>query len=128
MANVLFVCTSNKDRSPALEKYFYEVCPRHQYRSAGINKYFCEKNETHLIQLYDIEWADIIVFCEEIHVLNVTNVFDLNTEIGENFGHFTLLEKKKSFIVLDCGNYQEGCIGEDYLQKADQKLEKLLFA
>lgn len=32
--NILFLCTSNKDRSPALEKHFREKYPMHKYRSA----------------------------------------------------------------------------------------------
>ena len=43
---VVFICTSNKDRSPALEKYFKKVYPQHTFSSAGVNQYFCGKKDT----------------------------------------------------------------------------------
>ena len=67
--NVLFVCTSNKDRSPALVEYFKAAYPIHEYRSAGLNKYLCcKKHLTHYLSADDIEWANLVVFGEKIHV------------------------------------------------------------
>jgi predicted protein tyrosine phosphatase len=39
MKKVLFICSSNKDRSKALVEYFKDVAPGNEYQSAGINKY-----------------------------------------------------------------------------------------
>ena len=46
--NILFICTSNNDRSPALEKYYREKYPEHKYKRAGINKYFTTKKRNSL--------------------------------------------------------------------------------
>jgi len=77
--NVLFICTSNKDRSPALEKYFKFMYPKHEYRSAGVNKYFCEKKSTHYVTYNDLYvWADLIVCAEKIHIEILERDFDLD--------------------------------------------------
>lgn len=65
--NVLFVCTSNKDRSPALEQYFRENFSKHFYRSCGINKYHCEQKGTKYMNESDADWAELVIFCEDIH-------------------------------------------------------------
>lgn len=136
--NVLIVCTSGKDRSPALVSYLGEVFPNYQYRCAGINKYFCEKKGTHLIQMEDIKWADLIVLAEDVHLKVVKERLNGVTQIPngysessgsiifryfDNSGKF---EKHLKFIVLNCGNYQQGCIGEDYLTKSEMVLSEIL--
>lgn len=47
--NILFICTSNKDRSPALQEYFSIIYPQHAFKSAGVNKYFTKKHGTVLV-------------------------------------------------------------------------------
>ena len=111
---ILFVCTSNKDRSPALEAYFSEVYPDHQYRSAGVNKYFTGKHGTHYLTVNDIGWADIIAYAEDVHYNVVCDTF---TETNVQF---------KDCLVLGLGEYQEGQVGEDYLMAADQKMSAYL--
>ena len=103
--NILFICTSNKDRSPALEEYFKEVYPEHSYRSAGVNKYFTSKKGTHYLTQHDLTWADIVVYAEQIHFEIVNR-------------DFRTVNYKDS-INLDLGEYKQGQIGEDYLLKAD---------
>lgn len=63
--NILFICASNKDRSPALQRHFEKLYPEHSFRSAGINKYFTTKNGTHLVDDNDISWAHGIVFASK---------------------------------------------------------------
>ena len=111
---ILFVCTSNKDRSPALEAYFSEVYPDHQYRSAGVNEYFTGKHGTHYITVNDICWADIIVYAEDVHYDVACDKFP-ETEV-----------EFKDCLVLRLGEYREGQLGEDYLMAADGKLSKHL--
>jgi len=135
------ICTSNKDRSPALENYFKETHPNNEYRSAGINKYFCEKKGTHLITIDDIFWSDLIVFAEDVHLKVVCERFDGHTPIPNgnprNSGSIIFtqspsdenlpeLEKHAKFIVLNCGEYKQGCIGEDYLTKAELVLKDII--
>ncbi len=133
---ILFVCTSNRDRSPALENYFKEVLPQHEYKSAGINKYFCEQKDTHLITASDLNWADIIFVAEDVHkkviktkfnglevslngiVSTVQITIPKNTELvaGSHLGDRQI---EIPLTVLNCGEYKQGCIGEDYLTKAE---------
>ena len=137
--NILFVCTSNQDRSKALVEYFKEVAPQHQYRSAGINKYFCGKKGTHLIDVEDIKWAGLLVFAENVHRdVVMENFIGKIMPSGRPASQFEQLvthqgrmkfpfdDREKVFYVLDCGTYAQGCVGEDYLTKAQQKLAPIL--
>ena len=131
MSNIIFICTSNKDRSVSLEAYFKDVVPHHQYRSAGVNTYFCGKKGTHLINSEDVLWADVFVFAEEIHSSVVSERFHANIvrqsvlNIYDDI-MFDKLGKRAKCIVLNCGEYAQGCVGEDYLTKAELKLKKYI--
>lgn len=110
--NVLFICTSNKDRSPALENYFREVYPQHQYRSAGVNKYFTKTKGTHYLTEADLAWADLVVYCEYIH----------NSIVNRDFNQGLIY----GFVILNLGEYKQGQVGEDYLTKAELILSNYL--
>lgn len=110
--NILFICTSNADRSPALEKYFRERYPQHEYRSAGINKYFTSKKGTHYLTQEDMDWADLIVFAESKHLMFTDRDFSLSPS--------------QATFVLNCGNYLKGALHEGYLTCAEQKLKLIL--
>lgn len=112
---VLFICTSNKDRSPALEKYFKDVYSHNEYRSAGVNKYFTTKKGTHYLTNEDIDWAELIIYAEDIHYDVACKNFKEETNIC-----------LKDCITLNLGEYKQGQIGEDYLMKAEKKIEKHL--
>ena len=112
--NVLFICTSNKDRSVALENYFEDVFTSHKYRSAGINKYFTEQKKTHYLTLGDIDWADFIVFAEDIH----------RDVVKRDFGYECIQFKKSD--ILNLGEYTKGNVEEDYLTRAELKLFRYL--
>lgn len=122
--NILFVCASNKDRSPALVKYFEATHPNHSYRSAGVNKYFTGKHGTHYLALEDIAWADMIVFAESVHLDVATRDFPeyefANNGIfrSKSSGHY----KSGQWVVLECGEYRES-LADDYLTKAEYKLQ-----
>lgn len=111
----LFICTSNKDRSPALEAYFTERHPHHEFRSAGINKYFCEKKQTHYLTTQDLEWADILVFAEGIHLT-----------IAMIKSEFKKLILPKETIVLNLGEYTKGNIENSYLVNAEKFINKII--
>ena len=112
---ILFICTSNKDRSPALAEYFSKAYEGFTCKSAGINKYFCGKHRTHLVTWEDVSWASFIVFCEDIHKKKTAEI---------------LLPSKvyKTHIVLNCGEYKEGHMADDSIARAEdiimQKLKK----
>lgn len=109
--NVLFICTSNKYRSPALEKYFKARYPEHSYKSGGINWYFTHKYDTHYPYQKDFDEADLVVFAEKIHY----------TITQEKFKPF-----KARTIVLRLGEYKEGHVGEDYLTAAEEMIGSIL--
>ncbi len=123
---VLMVCTSNKDRSVALVEYFEEIAPQYEYRSAGINKYYCGLKGTHLINEDDIKWADFIVFCEEVHLKVVGERFNSESYSATEIEFGQPINESKKCIVLNCGNYEQGCIGEDYLTKAELVLKDII--
>lgn len=108
--NILFVCTSNKDRSPALENYFRENDNRHEYRSAGVNRYFTAKHGTRYLTQEDLKWAGKVVFAEDCHYAIAKVCFD-----------YTGIP-----ILLNLGEYREGQIGEDYLIRAHEILAHTL--
>lgn len=125
---IIFICTSNKDRSPALEKYFSAVYPQHEYRSAGINKYFCTTKGTHYLMQEDLDWADLVVFAEDIHCEVTKKNFSLgkHIKIGEKIGKHHLPPIILSYVILNCGEYAQGCVNDDYLTKAEEKLKTYL--
>jgi predicted protein tyrosine phosphatase len=111
---ILFVCTSQKDRSPCLEKHFREKHPQHEYRSAGVNKYHTSRKGTHYLTQEDIEWADLIVYAEDIH----------RAIVGRDFA----LPDRHEMIcaILNCGEYERGSVGAEYLACAEWKLRPSL--
>lgn len=136
--NILFVCTSNKDRSPALEEYFTNNYPNHSFGSAGINKYFTSKKGTTYIDEIMLPAIDIIVYAESIHRTRLHEIFESEESpvklryvsdkilgvIAKGDEDGTRHDIKE--IVLALGNYQQGCIAEDYLMRAEQILKPYL--
>jgi len=112
---ILFVCTSNKDRSPALAQYFSEKYPAMEFKSAGINKYFTEHHNTHLVNSADVLWADYLVAAEMVHATYLITRFKSELE-----------GKRISVVVLDLGQFNES---EKlvYLKQADEALTKFIF-
>ncbi len=110
--NVLIICTSNRDRSPALANYFKEIYPENEYKSAGINEYFCKKHGTCLLTQEDLDSAELIVYVEDIHYSVVSGKFKTgNTE----------------HVILNCGEYKpESSLADDFIQKAHVKLAHFL--
>lgn len=112
MRKFIFICTSNADRSPSMEKYFRENYPQHEYRSAGINQYHTSKKGTHYITQEDINWADFVVYAEDIH----------HTKVLERM----IIPPAQAFIILNCGEYEKGSVNEDYIKRAESKLKSYL--
>lgn len=110
--NILVVCTSNADRSPALEKHFSQFYPNHNYRSAGINRYFTDKKGTRYLTEWDMIWADVVIYAEAVHNITAKRLYPQ---------HCT--KAKKSFI-LALGEYEKGNVNYDYLNRAEQFILK----
>lgn len=112
MAKIIFICTSNADRSVALERYFREKYPQHEYRSAGINEYHTTKKGTHLVNQDDVDWADLIVYAEDVH--------------RDKISKWVSVPADRNFIVLNSGKYEKGNVSAEYLLKSDRKLQSIL--
>ncbi len=132
MAKILFCCTSGKDRSPALVEYFLRAYPAHNYRACGLNKYFCSKNFDNYLTKEDIAWARLLVFAEPIHLQIFKRDFpefacmlmgdEIKFEGKEIVGSAWL-----QYFILNCGEYKkDSTTGDDYLLKADLKLQPIL--
>jgi len=113
MNNYLIVCTSNVSRSRALEKYLSEKYPNRNFRSAGINKYLTGRKGTHYITKEDVEWADILVFAEDVHYERAAEITGIE-----------LVMSKKS-ITLGLGDYDESNM-QEYCVQAEVLIKKSL--
>lgn len=112
--NIIFICTSNKDRSPSLERHFREHHPQHKYRSAGINKYHTTKKGTHYLTGADLQWADLVVFAEEVHLIVTQAVFKND------------FASDQAFVILGLGEYKQGEIDQEYIKGAEEKLKQFI--
>lgn len=112
--NVLFICTSNQDRSPALEKYFSEKYPDNLFKSAGVNKYFCTKKGTTYLTDELLSEAKLLVCAETVHLEIIER--DFSNELLHN----TMI------LRLNLGEYDKGNINQDYLTRADALVRKFL--
>lgn len=128
----LFICTSNADRSVALEKHFQVKYLHHDFRSAGINKYHTSKKGTHLLTTEDLNWADLLVFAEEVHFnkvigLEVVQPCLYNHDLIEFSGaKFDFEQKNRTYVILKLGKYEKGNINQEYLSKAESILKRYL--
>lgn len=114
--NFLYVCSSNKDRSPALCDYIAAGNKQHKHKSAGINKHFCTKHKTSLITKEDVDWADVIVCMEFVHYKRMKELFKLDEQTPDWL-------KNKVAIVLNNGEFTQGTsAAEDWLMRAEDKI------
>ena len=67
MANILFICSANKDRSRSAEDYFREKHPQHSFDSAGTNEKICFQLGTSFLNVEQLAWADVIFVMEKKH-------------------------------------------------------------
>ena len=66
--NVLFLCTSNVNRSKTCEDYFRQVNPAHNYKSAGLSYKNCERFNSTICTHELLLWADVIYVFEDMHI------------------------------------------------------------
>lgn len=65
--NILFLCTTNVNRSKSAEDYFGNLNSENTYKSAGLSEKYCKKHNTRLCTIEMLEWADIIYVMEKEH-------------------------------------------------------------
>jgi predicted protein tyrosine phosphatase len=122
---ILFICTSNRDRSPALEKYFRKLYLQHEYKSCGINEYFCSTKATQYVNEDLLKWADYVILAESIHAKVLNSKFDfVNIDLVYDDLNISKTLNKK-YLILNCGEYIQEELDE-YLLRAEEKLISLL--
>ncbi|MCH1930488.1 phosphotyrosine protein phosphatase [Shewanella sp. A25] len=100
--NILFLCTSNLNRSRTAEDHFAAKDPLHVYRSAGLNEKECRRNSTTLCSEELLEWADVVFVMEDKHVRRIEKytgqrflgkVINLNIPDVYQYGESALIEQ-----------------------------------
>jgi predicted protein tyrosine phosphatase len=76
MAQIIFICSANRDRSRTAEIYFQNKYPEHRFRSAGINKYLSERHGGIHLKQYMLDIADRIICSEQEHSDYITTKID----------------------------------------------------
>lgn len=64
---LLFLCSSNINRSKTAETFFREQYPQHSFASAGLNEKSCRDNGTNFATEHMLKAADRIFVMEEKH-------------------------------------------------------------
>jgi predicted protein tyrosine phosphatase len=71
--NILFLCSSNINRSKTAETFFRELYPQHTFASAGLNEKSCRDNNTTFATESMLEKADRIFVMEDKHLWWIVN-------------------------------------------------------
>ncbi|WP_448549769.1 arsenate reductase/protein-tyrosine-phosphatase family protein [Thalassotalea fusca] len=66
--NILFLCTSNIQRSKTAEELFRAANNNHQYKSAGLSEKYVKKANSTLCTIELLIWADQIYVFEQQHI------------------------------------------------------------
>ena len=66
--NILFLCTSNIQRSKTAEEVFRATNKNHQYKSAGLSYKYVQKANSTLCTEELLQWADRIYVFEQQHI------------------------------------------------------------
>lgn len=93
--NILFLCTSNINRSKTCEDYFRDNIPIHKYKSAGLSFNNCKRFNTTICTHELLDWADIIFVFEQMHI----------NRIEENHDNLETLEKIINLNIEDVYQY-----------------------
>lgn len=100
--NILFLCTSNVNRSKTAEVHFAAQEPLVNFRSAGLSQNECQRNGTTLCTEALLAWADVIFVMEAEHIRRIeqhtgTQYLDkiLNLDIADiyQYGSRELIEQ-----------------------------------
>lgn len=111
--NILFLCTSNLNRSKTAEDHFAVKDPLRVYRSAGLSEKECKRNSTTLCSEDLLEWSDVVFVMEDEHVRRIEQytgqrfldkVINLNIPDVYQYGESALiaqLEKRREAMQLE---------------------------
>lgn len=109
--NILFLCTSNLNRSKTAEDHFAVEDPLRVYRSAGLSEKECKRNITTLCSEELLEWSDIVFVMEDEHVRRIEQY------TGQRF-----LDKVINLNIPDVYQYGESALIEQ-LEKRRQAMQ-----
>jgi predicted protein tyrosine phosphatase len=70
--NILFLCTSNLNRSRTAEDFYRSANADHQFKSAGLSQKYCQQYGTTLCTTELLTWADKVFVMEDVHVQRIT--------------------------------------------------------
>jgi predicted protein tyrosine phosphatase len=111
MKKVLFVCSSNKQRSPTAEDHFSAQYPHMEFESAGTNQKFCQKEGTAPLTEDLMRWADMVIVMENHH----RNL--IRKHVKDKYDH-----KIKVLDIKDIYAYGQS----DLIEILDEKVSKFL--
>lgn len=77
MAQIIFICSANRDRSKTAEIHFSKKYPEHKFTSAGINKYLSERYSGVHLKKYMLDEADRIICVEQVQSDYITTKIDI---------------------------------------------------
>lgn len=106
--NILYLCTSNLNRSRTAEDYFAAKDPQHVYRSAGLSEKECRRNSTTLCSEELLQWADVVFVMEDEHVRRIEQY------TGQRF-----LGKVINLDIPDVYQYGESALIEQLEKRRD---------
>lgn len=115
--NILFLCTSNLNRSKTAEEHFAEKDPLRVYRSAGLSEKECKRNNTTLCSEELLEWSDVVFVMEKEHVRRIENY------TGQRF-----LDKVINLDIPDVYQHGEPALIEQLEKRRDAMQFEELFA
>ncbi|GFD71837.1 hypothetical protein ACI7YQ_14170 [Alteromonas marina] len=109
--NILFLCTSNLNRSKTAEDHFAAKDPLRTYRSAGLSEKECKRNSTTLCSEELLEWSDVVFVMEDEHVRRI-----------EQYTGLRFLDKVINLNIPDVYQYGESALIEQ-LEKRRQAMQ-----
>lgn len=105
---VLFICTTNIQRSLTAENVCRTIYSSHEFKSAGVSKKECERNNSTLCTQELLQWADIIFVFEALHIQRIVEhtgqqfvdkTVNLNIEDRYQYGQTELVDLIKSKVA-----------------------------
>ncbi|PMM12513.1 hypothetical protein BCT61_05560 [Vibrio breoganii] len=94
--NILFLCTSNVNRSKTAEYHFSKTQDENTYQSAGLSEKYCKKCGSRLCSITLLEWADVVYVMEAEHSRRIER------HTGEKYLH-----KVVNLAIDDVYNYMD---------------------
>ena len=112
--NILFLCTSNIQRSKTAEELFRAANNNHQYKSAGLSEKYVSKANSTLCTEDMLKWADQIYVFQQKHIDRIrTHTSDVylpkitNLNIPDNYQYF---QRELVLLLLErvkLSNYEQ---------------------